>query len=423
LTRTLLLTLAVLLATSAAAQDAAVPPRFFIERIEVRDAKRVSKGVVIAESRLREGQEYSEADLRDASSRLSRLPFLLSAEFALEKGSERGRYVLVITINETKPFFFALDGRFFQTRNFNVEPDYSDGVSAADNSATLGFRWFVGRRGALHTALVTSDYKTNFAHDYAAVVVGYTQYDLFGTRAFATLNLKHVILEGGNEISPQIVVGVPLSPNQTLTLELDETRFGPDTERILDQVFDTRQSQRVVGATWSYNTTNRPFLPTRGTLLSVRPRFSWSDALTYTFIETPDPGQPFPTLSVRFDTIHSKAREITVKAAKYWELSERSSVSSGMEASLVHFRFDSDVLGLTADHTLHGAVTGGYSYSLWDAERSKNGDSRLEFNVRIGSRSKAYVTDFYQADQKQLSASWVRRSSWGTVRLGAGYAW
>jgi hypothetical protein len=419
----LLATFVVLLAAAAplTAQDA-VPPRFFIERIEVRDAKRVSKDVVIAESRLRDGQEYSEADLRDASARLSRLPFLLSAEFALEKGSERGRYVLVVTINETKPFFFALDGRFFMTRNYDVEPDYSDGVGVADNSATLGFRWFVGRRGALHTALITSDYKTNFAHDYAAIVVGYTQYDLFGTRAFATVNLKHVILEGGNEISPQIVVGVPLSPNQTLTMELDETRFGPDTHRILGEIFDTRQSQRVVGATWSYNTTNRPFLPTRGTLLSVRPRFSWSDALTYTYVESPNPGQPFPILSVRTDTVHSKAREVTVKAAKYWELSERSSVSAGMETSLVHYRLDSDVLGLTADHSLHGAVTGGYSYSLWDAERSKNGDSRLEFAARFGSRSASY-TDFYQPDQRQLSASWVRRSSWGTLRLGAGYAW
>ena len=81
------------------AQDGATTPNFFIEKIEVR------------ETRLREGEEYSEAELRDASARLMRLPFLLSAEFSLEKGSERGRYVLVVTINETKPFFYALDLR------------------------------------------------------------------------------------------------------------------------------------------------------------------------------------------------------------------------------------------------------------------------------------------------------------------------
>lgn len=418
--RTLLITLAVLLSTAAIAQDA-VPPRFFIERIEVREARRVSKDVVIAESRLREGQEYSEADLRDASARLGRLPFLLSAEFSLEKGSERGRYVLVVTINETKPFFFGLDGRTFLTRDNNVEPEYNDRIGSDDHFATVGFRWFVGRRGALHTALVTSDYNHNFARDYAAIVVGYTQYDLFGTRAFATLNLKHLIIDGGSEITPQLVVGVPLSPNQTLTLEVDETRFGPDTREVLGQVFDTQNGQRVVGATWSYNTTNRPFLPTRGTLLTVRPRLSWSDSATYRYVQ-PNPEEPIPAIPFHADTVHSEAREITVNAARYWELSERSSVSGGLDASLTHFRFDSDLLGLTIDHELRGGVAAGYSYSFWDAERSKNGDSRLEVNARLGNRSFSYA-DFYRAEQRQLSASWVRRSSWGTLRLGLGYAW
>jgi hypothetical protein len=421
MTRTLLITLAVLLALPLAAQDAA-PTRFFIERIEVRDARRVSKDVVIAESRLREGQEYSEADLRDASARLSRLPFLLSADFALEKGSERGRYLLVVSINETKPFFYALDLRPIFGDN-RVEPDYSDRIGVADNSGTLGFRWFIGRRGALHTAIVTSDYNRNFARDYAAIVVGYTQYDLFNTRAFATLNLKHVLAEGSNTIAPQLVVGVPLSANQTLTLELDETSFGDDTREILDQAFDTNRGQRVVGATWSYNTTNRPFLPTRGTLLSVRPRFSWSDAATYAFVVDQHPdGSPVEWLSVRSDTVHSEAREVSIYAARYWELSERSSVSGGLQGTLTDFRLDSEVLGLTANRTLRGALTAGYSYSLWDAARTKNGDSRIELNLRVGSRSIDY-DDFYRSEQQQLSASWVRRSSWGTLRLGAGYAW
>lgn len=427
MTRTLLITLAVLLAATAAvpisAQDA-VLPRFFIERIDVRDAKRVSKDVVIAESRLREGKEYSEAELRDASSRLARLPFLLSAEFSLEKGSERGRYVLVVTINETKPFFFALDLRQFFTRDNSIQPEYDDRIGASNNFGTVGYRWFVGRRGALHTALVTSDYDHRFARDYAAAVVGYTQYDLFGTRAFATLNLKHVIAEGGGtEISPQLVIGVPLSANQTMTLELDETRFGSDTEEVLGEVFDTQRGQRIVGVTWSYNTTNRPFLPTRGTLLTVRPRLSWGDAASYVFVVSPPvPGTSTPVFSVHANTIHSEVREVSVNAARYWELSERSSVSAGMNGSFADYRVDSDFLGLTIDHELRGGVTAGYSYSFWDAERSKNGDSRLEVNARVGNRSFSY-TDFYRAEQRQLSASWVRRSSWGSLRLGAGYAW
>src|SRR5688572_2495909 len=74
--------LVLILAVPLFAQEAATTPNFFIETIEVREARRVSPHVVVAESRLREGQEYSEAELRDASARLMRLPFLLSAEFS-----------------------------------------------------------------------------------------------------------------------------------------------------------------------------------------------------------------------------------------------------------------------------------------------------------------------------------------------------
>jgi hypothetical protein len=418
LIRTILIAVAAVFITAAAVAQDAVPPRFFIERIEVRDAERVSPDVVIAESRLRAGEEYSEADLRDASSRLSRLPFLLSAEFSLEKGSERGRYVLVLTIAETKSFFYSIDLRPVWT-NGVVEADYSDRDGGEETTGALGMRWFVGRRGALHVALLTTEYDPGFAKDYAAVAVGYTQYDLFGTRAFATLNLKRVITEQGSSITPQIVVGVPLSANQTLTVELDETRTGGET-LILGHEFDAQRGQRIGGATWSYNTTNRPFLPTRGTLLSVRGRASWADSATYATMLIP--GAPFPSYVVSADTVHSKARELTAKAARYWELSDRSSVSAGIEGVWASFRADSKVLGVFEDDLTRAVVSAGYSYSLWAAPSTRNGDSRLELNVRAGSR---FVDYFGQAryDQRQVSASWVRRSSWGTLRLGAGFAW
>ncbi|HEV7766743.1 MAG TPA: hypothetical protein VGQ76_17210 [Thermoanaerobaculia bacterium] len=422
MTRTFLIALVVcLIAIPLAAQDLA-PTRFFIERIEIREADRVSPEVVVAESRLSAGEEYSEADLRDASARLSRLPFLLSAEFSLEKGSERGRHVLVITINETKNFFYALDLRPIIKRDENVRADYSDRIGVADNVATVGMRWFMGRRGALHMALLTTDYDNNFARDYIAFAIGYTQYDLLDTRAFATLNLKHVVTSANSTLSPQLVVGIPVSANQTVTLDIDEVRFGEDVRQLFEVTFDENRSQRVASLTWSYNTTNRPFLPTRGTLLSVQPRVSWSDAATYTFIVTPDPNGGSPVFETRPDTLHSEAREVVLKAARYVELSERTSVSAGVETSLVQYTLESDVDGVQRDRAARAAVTAGYSYSLWDANRAKNGDSRIELNARVGSRS---VADFYpvNADQRQFSASWVRRSAWGTLRFGVGFAW
>src|ERR1051326_2114978 len=95
----------------AALDGVAQPASFFIERIEVRNATRVSPQVVIAESLLHEGTTVTEGELRAASQRLARLPFLLSADFTLEKGSSRDKDVLVIKVVETKPFFFLLDAR------------------------------------------------------------------------------------------------------------------------------------------------------------------------------------------------------------------------------------------------------------------------------------------------------------------------
>ena len=251
-----------------AAEDAP----FFIERIEVRNFKRVSPDVVIAESLLREGRAYTEAELRDAATRLSRLPFLLTVEFSLEKGSERGRYILVLTINETKPFFFHADGLTYFDNSPSVDPEDDDHPAGNGQALALGFRWFVGRRGAVHVGFSGAGTDRPFMTDYASVAVGYTQYDLFGTRAFATINLKRPV-EGYGEgsISPQVVVGVPLSPNQTITLQYDETRFLRRHFSIEGAEYESRYGQRGFTARWAYNTTNDPFFPTDGTLVSVSP--------------------------------------------------------------------------------------------------------------------------------------------------------
>src|SRR5205814_1029317 len=80
--------------------------KFVIERIEVRNAQRVSPSVVVAETTLREGKEYSEEDVRVGVARVNRLPFLLSADFALEKGTADGRRVLVINVTEMRRVSF-----------------------------------------------------------------------------------------------------------------------------------------------------------------------------------------------------------------------------------------------------------------------------------------------------------------------------
>jgi len=145
--RTVLAAVAIVfLALSALAQEAA-PARFFIERIEVRNTHRISPKLIVSESLLHEGTEYSEEDLSAASLRLSRLPFLLSVDFALEKGSDRGRYVLIINATETKPFFYLLDLRPIFSNDPYHTIDYEPGFEPEAQDLALGFRWFVGKIG------------------------------------------------------------------------------------------------------------------------------------------------------------------------------------------------------------------------------------------------------------------------------------
>ncbi|HWS70685.1 MAG TPA: hypothetical protein VN605_01165, partial [Thermoanaerobaculia bacterium] len=62
------------LACAAAARASDDVPRFLIERIEVRNLRRASPEIVIAESRLKEGTTYDERELAAASDRINRLP-------------------------------------------------------------------------------------------------------------------------------------------------------------------------------------------------------------------------------------------------------------------------------------------------------------------------------------------------------------
>lgn len=404
---------AVLAGPSVLAQEAT----FFIETIEVRNTSRVSPGVVVAESRLREGAEYSESELRDAAARLTRLPFLLTAEFALERGTERGRHVLVITVTETRSFFFRFDIVPVVEQNPNADISHfrvGDGPSAA----ALGYRWFLGRRGALHLALTGRD-STELTRGYTAFAVGWTQYDLFGTRAFATINLKDSPQVG---TSPQVVAGIPLSLNQTVTAEYDELVVDYDFS---DDGDDPRDTQRLAKVTWSFNTTNHPYLPTEGMLFTAGPIAIWRDenALfqfagddVFGYVEVP---------------IHSRALGVEAGAFRYWEISEPTSVSLGVETRVAHYaqRFTFEGVRRTeSNNSISGVAHAGISRSLWSPERrALGGDSRLELNLRarVRDRNVNEPERVFRIDEQSVQAtvSWVRHSSWGTLRLGVGAAW
>jgi hypothetical protein len=101
------LALLVLAALPAAAQEEPPPEtaRFLIETISVEGPKEAAANIVKAETLLRPGETYTETQLRLAIYRVHRLPFVLDANFALRKGSRRGAYELVISVQPARWFF------------------------------------------------------------------------------------------------------------------------------------------------------------------------------------------------------------------------------------------------------------------------------------------------------------------------------
>lgn len=405
----------------------APPARFFIERIEVRNAVRVSPKIIVSESLLREGAEYSEDDLRAASARLSRLPFLLSADFAVEKGTERGRYVLVINVTETKPFFYFIDARATAVDENHPDVDYDVDPASETQDAALGFRWFLGGRGMVHVGLTGRHDRQAFTSDYSTWAVGYTRYDILGTRAFATINLRLPIdSQIKSRISPQLVAGVPLTANQTLTLDYEDTFLRRDTGHILGTSFHRQDAERLISLAWTYNSTNQPFVPTRGTIVRVAPLWSMRDRASYHFVH-PIPGPPPEAYAE-----HENGYGVDFEAVRYWELSELNSVSAGLLAGWADVEDRQHPQAFTSDirwRPAYEIVRAGWSHNLRHDD-SKPGDSRIELDGRVVKRQRnvreggdAFGVSPDNEQSLQTSVSWVRRSHWGTLRIGVGYAW
>jgi hypothetical protein len=415
------------IAAAALAQETA-PARFLIERIEVRNARRVAPRVVIAESLLREGNEYSENELREAAARLSRLPFLLSSDFVLEQGSERGRHVLVINVVETKPFFFLFDGRATVHHNNSQPVDYDFDPAEQTNDGALGLRWFAGGSGIVHAGMSVRRGRQAFSSRYTAWEVGYTQYDVLGTRAFVTVNLRvPVDSKSAKFVTPQIVAGIPLTTSQTLTLDYDDTVFEKGTVRLLGNDYRNDLTERVLTLAWTYNTTNEPFAPARGTFVRVAPFRTMRDRTTPHSVPVPIGGLP------HFDVIadHTSAEGADITGFRYWELSEINSVSGGLAGGWANVgqRHHPPLPGApdSDSRQSYEVLQGGYSRKL-HRFAPKNGESRLELDGRIvltqfNPRNGAAGAEPRHQRSYEASTNWVRRSLWGTLRLGVTYGW
>ena len=355
--------------------------RFLIERIDVRHLVHASADVIRAETRLREGESYAESELRAASDRVRRLPFVLDDTFSLERGSVRDAYVLVITVTETRPLFYQLEMvPFFESRNT---------FSIVDGSVILGARWFAGRRDVFHIASLTHETERPFETDYAALQAGYTRYGLFHDRGFATLTVNRLAPKGSGGKVPTVpgaLVGISLTPNQTLTVSYSENDSGTKH----------RRTDRILEPRLAYNTTNHPYFPSSGTLVSVAPVVAWVDA-------TDSIGQ----------AVHDFDTALDGHAARYWPLTEKLTAAAILDGGFLHV--EQEVQG-------HRTFDLGYGTAAVQLSHTAGEDRRVELTLREVSHTRRTIP-VRDTQGSEASLTWVRRTAWGVLRLGVGYAW
>lgn len=366
-----------------------------IQRIEVRGAHRVPARIIVDETLLREGKEYSEDEVRNAVARLNRLPFLAAADYALQNG------VLVINVTEVRRFSFLVDARGIalnDDRNpHSTDYDFPDPTAEWTNAAA-GVRWLAGVGGVAHFGMTVLRNRHAFGANYSAYELGYTRYDLFGTGAFATVNVRSPVdsLEE-KTFTPEVDLGLPLTPSQTLTLDYQDTLFRKGTFRILGTNFRELHAERLITLAWNYDTRSQPYAPARGTFVRIAPVRWMRDDASFRSL----PGRFEPT------STHINANGIDLAALRYWELSPVNSVSAGVLGGWADLENDN-----RRSRPAYEILQGGWSRPLASGRLAVDGRFVMhQHNTPTDENRRSY----------EAAASWVRRGVWGTLRLGVAY--
>jgi hypothetical protein len=396
--------MAAMAAMPAATAGAEPVPSFLLEKITVTGNRRpASARIVVAESLLKEGQSYTEDDLRIAIRRIKRLPFIIEASFALRKGSERGRYELVVTVEETRPIFADIEKQQDVGGRFPIVSDLPFSQPNVDfgGDSLLGFREFVGSTG-LAFATVGN------AHSLSQL--GYTRYDLFGDGSFASVALAYE--PNGHRFTPALSAGVPLTVNQSLRATVSRVKSSESSGS-----FRFGFEDRTAELDWLYNTTDDPLFPTRG------------EEAQATLI-----GQSFDD---RIGQLSGTVREgqhlgtLALSGHHHLPLTRRQSLTFGLTGSTYRYReFATVPEALNGPGPTYGylaTIEAGHAVDLWQGERARSwGDLRLETTASYGALSTA--RNLRNTDgpdpiyQFSLRTTLVYRSPWAVLRLGLVYS-
>ncbi len=417
-----LMLLALAMAVPAAAESG-TEPSFAIESIRFEGLRLLSARAVQAQSLLEPGKTYLEPELRDAISRIRRLPFVVEVDFRLARGSERGLFELVISITETHRFFFGIDliaasedYEWLVDRTGIDLPEFDRPCLGLDCDedhsvvASAGIRQAIGSTGVLWGAT-----QARFeGSGLGALELGYTQYDLWGSGAFATATVAR---SNQNRWWYTLETGIPIRANHSLRLLLD----GYSTD-LRDSASSMKETRFDLNLEWRIDSRDDPLFPSAGRLLSTALRREYRK---YEY-------QQYSSAGLR-DQLNRGSDILALESTGLWfgSLGRRSVLSWGGGLYLgqgdIHFSYwgseDEDSVDLIA--TAQGQI--GYLRSLWSAGSSGSSEPRdLRWENNLVARygwARLNISGDYRIDMRQLtfSTSLVMRNRWGVFRLALLY--
>lgn len=419
---------------AAGASEPFEAPRFFIEAIDVEGAERVSPAIIVSESLLELDRDYDEPALRDAIYRVNRLPFILDAQLALERGSERGRYRLVITVREVERFFFGAD---FEATLFTREVSLEDPFpidATVRRDGLVGARFFMGTYGVFFAA-VTGD----------SVQLGLTRYQLFGRRVFASLGLVRQSccpvtvrplgldptfsrwLAVDDSTRGTITLAMPLRGNHSL--RFDAWRFQSIDDdlgtrvRVADRAdfgdFDTHEDiiEQSIELGWIYDSSDDPTFPTRGSSVSLTLEIR---ELRADFLSSQNPSRFSPLV------MRSQMRRLIASGSHHWSPTPRQSFSATLR--LAGGFSDVENVPLGQDRVLtgedldlwEGGLTLRHTFDVWQRRNHSDWELRWENEIDLGyeSTSPTFGQAFNPLHRWRIGSSLVFRSTWGIFRAG-----
>ncbi len=421
-------------------EPAPEPARFLIEKITVEGPKAAPANIVRAETLLKEGESYTEDQLRQAVYRIHRLPFVLVASFSLRKGSERGAYELLIEAEPARWFFYDHWIRVFRfDEPLDLDATFQRGLDASfDLGGLVGARLFVGRSGVVFAALDSEE----------GGQVGFTQYDLFGRGIIASagasrnlcclqevlpLGLDPTFSSWTYEESTKLSVGlsVPLGGRQSIQVAFSDRR-GEALDR--DPVFLSRDVSRFsledgdlehrrVEAKWVYDTSDDPLFPTRGVSASAgleASRFEAANLRAFSF-SGPEPEER------RLPAYEAEQVVAAVSGIRHWPVAPRQTVSvTGRlafgQSRIENLLVDDRVRPATDLHIYGGSVGVQHAVTVYQSREAGNAsDMRLESGVELGEERVDPAFAVSPLERLQIWTGLVFRHPWGRIRLMLSY--